>query len=395
MEIHNSGADASANVWHCNGKTPTGLNFSTICRAHNKKDLVTCDEPPETLVTCDEPPETLVTRDEPPETLVTSDQPPETLVTSEEPPGTLVTHEEPPETLVTCDEPPGTLVTCDEPPRTLVTCDEPPGTLVTHEEPPEELVTHEKPPDELTTHEEPPEKWVTRVEPPETLVNQYEPPGEQRQKVKIYVIFVCINYVRTFRTPDDVKNRNKYSAITFTLQCKLKGSEVFFGIYKSGTVNNLKIVVKKNYNHIQVFLTDKDACSNTGILIERVRISFENEHIRQASREVKGNNSEERKFLILLQRECNGRSRCQLLESSRNPLIVNCNCSNVEIEAIEIKYLCTPITPNNVTVFDISKDNYFRSTCQRLQTSTWFSIRHLNKSLTETVELKATRDKFT
>ncbi|KAH9488304.1 hypothetical protein Btru_066903 [Bulinus truncatus] len=95
-----------------------------------KKDLVTCDEPPETLGTCDEPPETLVTCDEPPETLVTCD--------------------EPPETLVTCDQPPETLVTGDEPPDTLVTCDEPPKELVTHEEP---------------------------------LVNRYEPPGEQRRKL--------------------------------------------------------------------------------------------------------------------------------------------------------------------------------------------------------------------
>ncbi|KAH9489607.1 hypothetical protein Btru_037509, partial [Bulinus truncatus] len=118
-----TGVDASANVWHCNGKTPTGLNFvHNLPRFDNKKDLVTCDEPPETLVTCDEPPETLVA----------------------------------------CDEPPETLVTCDEPPETLVNCEEPPDTLVTCDEPPEELVTHE--------------------EPPETLVNRYEPPGKQRRK---------------------------------------------------------------------------------------------------------------------------------------------------------------------------------------------------------------------
>ncbi|KAH9525167.1 hypothetical protein Btru_000522 [Bulinus truncatus] len=193
MEIHNSGADASANVWHCNGKTPTGLNFvHNLPRFDNKKDLVTCDEPPETLVTCDEPPETLVTCDEPPETLVTCDEPPETLVTGDEPPETLVTCDEPPDTLVTCDETPETLVTCDEPPETLVTCDEPPETLVTGDEPPETLVTCDEPPDtlvtcdetpeELVTHEVPHEEMVTHEEPPETLVNQYEPPGELRRK---------------------------------------------------------------------------------------------------------------------------------------------------------------------------------------------------------------------
>ncbi|KAH9524159.1 hypothetical protein Btru_048279 [Bulinus truncatus] len=214
MEIHNSGADASANVWHCNGKTPTGLNFvHNLPRFDNKKDLVTCDEPPETLVTCDEPPETLVTSDEPPRTLVTCDEPPETLVTCDEPPETLVTCDEPPETLVTCDEPletlvtgdepPETLVTYDEPPETLVTCDEPPETLLTSDEPPgtlvnceeqpgtlvnceeqpETLVTCDEPPETLVTCDEPPEELVTYEEPPETLVNRYEPPGEQRRKM--------------------------------------------------------------------------------------------------------------------------------------------------------------------------------------------------------------------
>ncbi|KAH9502956.1 hypothetical protein Btru_072464 [Bulinus truncatus] len=108
MEIHKSGADASANVWHCDGKTPTGLNFvHNLPRFDNKKDLVTCDGPPETVVTCDEPPETLVNCEEPPETLVNCDEPPDTLVTHEVPPEELVTHEEPPKTLVNRYEPPG------------------------------------------------------------------------------------------------------------------------------------------------------------------------------------------------------------------------------------------------------------------------------------------------
>ncbi|KAH9489367.1 hypothetical protein Btru_056477 [Bulinus truncatus] len=144
--------------------------------------LVACDEPPETLVTCDEPPETLVTCDEPPETLVTCDEPPETLVTGDEPPDTLVICDEPPETLVTCDEPPETLVNCEEPPETLVTCDEPPETLVTCDESPDTLVNCEEPPDTLVTCDEPPKELVTHEEPPETLVNRYEPPGEQRRK---------------------------------------------------------------------------------------------------------------------------------------------------------------------------------------------------------------------
>ncbi|KAH9500421.1 hypothetical protein Btru_071846 [Bulinus truncatus] len=175
-EIHNCEADASANVWQCNGKTPTGLNFvHNLPRSDSKKIKVTCDELPETLVTCDEPPEMLVTCDVRPETLVTCDEPPETLVTCDEPSETLVTCDEPPETFVTCDEPSETLVTCDEPSETLVTCDEPSETLVTCDEPSETLVTCDEPSETLVTCDEPSETLVTCDEPSETLVTCDEP----------------------------------------------------------------------------------------------------------------------------------------------------------------------------------------------------------------------------
>ncbi|KAK0047470.1 hypothetical protein Bpfe_023177 [Biomphalaria pfeifferi] len=120
----------------------------------------------------------------------------------------------------------------------------------------------------------------------------------------------------------------------------------------------------KNFNTNQTFPKDRDACVDGGICIINVRISVSDKYntaaygcsSSQLVRNITWDNKEEQQFLNNLRQECNGQKRCTILESAQNNLQINCTQSLVQTDVMRIDYWCKPTTPDNLSVFDMSKD---------------------------------------